>query len=395
MLTEEQQKILDGRDGEVIRRQMRLLVRLGEIYGADKMIEISSAQISGVSYKSIGEPGLEFLKDIAGAGVRVRVPSFLNPCGIDLEQWEKLGFPADFAARQKEILTAYHRMGIVMAATCTPYLAGNLPRFREHLAWGESSAVSFANSVIGARTNREGGPAALAAAIMGFTPNYGMHLDENRKPQALIEVDADLAFSSDFGALGYYVGKKIANKIPYFVGIRRATVDNLKSLGAAMAASGSVAMYHVKDMTPEADFMDTRGLPTLKIGARELKETYAALNSGQKPELIVIGCPHASLWEIIDVVKRVQGRKLEIPLWVCTSRLIKDSADRMGLTAALEEAGGKIVADTCMVVSPLERMGYAKTATDSGKAANYLPGFCRQQVSFHDIGALIDENSRP
>jgi hypothetical protein len=390
-LTKEQEKMLNGQHGEVVERQMRLLVRLGEIYKADKMIEIGSAQVAGVSYKSIGDPGLEFLEDIAKNGAKVRVMTTLNPAGMDMESWEELGFPKDFAHNQIKIMKAFEAMGIVTSATCTPYLAGNLPRFREHIAWSESSAVSFSNSVIGARTNREGGPSALAAAICGFTPNYGLHLDENRKPHMLVKVNAKLEFNADFGALGSHVGKIAGSRIPYFTCIKNANTDNLKALGAAMAASGAVALYHMEGLTPEAHLMETKGLETIEVGEKEIKEAYDKLNTGKEPDLVVVGCPHASLREIIHIAEKVKGRHLKKPLWICTSRVMKDAAKRMGLAATIEKAGGKIVADTCMVVSPIEQMGFKTTGVDSGKAANYLPGFCKQSVVFKNIDDLIKE----
>ena len=389
-LTKEQEKMLSGEYGEVVERLMRLLVRLGDVYKADRMIEIGSAQVAGVSYKSIGDPGLEFLEDLAEKGAKVRVLTFLNPAGMDMEDWEEMGFPKDFAEKQIRIIKAFGKMGIVTSATCTPYLAGNLPRFREHIAWSESSAVSFANSVLGARTNREGGPSALAAAICGFTPNYGLHLDENRKPNVLVEVDTELGFNSDFGALGYYVGKEVKNKIPYFKGIRKANTDNLKALGAAMAASGAVALYHAEGLTPEAHLMDTKGLEKIEVGEKEIKETYEKLNTGKDPDVVILGCPHASLREIITLAKKLDGKKLKKPLWICTSRVTKHAAERMGLLKVIEDAGGKIVADTCMVVSPIERMGFETTGVNSGKAANYLPGFCKQNVVFKNIDELIE-----
>jgi predicted aconitase len=229
-LTKEEEKILDGEKGEVLERMFRLLVRLGDIYGADKMIPVGSVQVAGVSFKSIGDPGLDFLEDFSSKGAKVQVLTYLNPAGMDLEDWEKLGFPKEFADKQMRIMNAFKKMGIVITSTCTPYLAGNLPRFREHIAWSESSAVSFANSVIGARTNREGGPSALAAALCGVTPNYGLHLDENRKPSMVIDVDANLEFNSNFGALGYHVGKQVKKAIPYFKGLSNANTDQLKAL---------------------------------------------------------------------------------------------------------------------------------------------------------------------
>ena len=389
-LTQEEEQILDGEHDEVEERLFRLLVRLGDIYGADKMIPVGSVQVAGVSYKSIGDPGLAFLEDIAKQGARVKVLTYLNPAGMDIENWETLGFPKDFAKHQLRIMHAFREMGIIVTSTCTPYLAGNLPRFREHIAWSESSAVSFANSVIGARTNREGGPSALAAAICGKTPNYGLHRWENRHPTIRVNVDAQLKFNADFGALGYFVGKQVKNKNPLFTGIKNANTDHLKALGAAMAASGAVALYHVEGLTPEADLVEKKGLETIDVGNKEIKETYQKLNSGKNPDIVILGCPHASLREIATLVEKLKGKRLKKPLWICTSRVMKEAANQMGFTDTIVKAGGQIVADTCMVVSPIEHMGYATTGVNSGKAANYLPGFCKQQVVFANIDALIE-----
>ena len=389
-LTREQEKMLNGEHGEIIERMMRLLVRLADIYNADKMIPIGSAQIAGVSYKSIGDPGLEFLEDMAGKGAKVRVLSYLNPAGMDMVQWKALGFSEDFAKKQIRIMDAFQKMGIVVSATCTPYLAGNLPRYREHIAWSESSAVSFANSVIGARTNREGGPSALAAAICGITPNYGLHLDENREPNVLINVEVKLEYQSDYGALGYTVGKLVKNKIPLFRGIPdNVDTDQLKSLGAAMAASGAVALYHVENVTPDADKVNKNGLEKITITDEDLKETYEKLNTGENPDIIIIGCPHASIREIKRIADKLHGKKVRKPLWICTSRVIRDLAEKIGLLDVIEKAGANIVADTCMVVAPIEKMGYKTTAVNSGKAANYLPGFCKQNVVFQNIDELV------
>jgi len=388
-LTKEEEKILEGEKSEIFERMFRLLVRLGDIYGADRMIPIGSVQVAGVSYKSIGDPGVEFLEDMASKGAKVQVLTYLNPAGMDLENWDKLGFPKDFAKNQLRIMDAFKKMGIIVTSTCTPYLAGNLPRFREHIAWSESSAVSFSNSVIGARTNREGGPSALAAAICGRTPNYGLHIWEKRQPNIKIRIDVDLIFNSDFSALGYLVGKMIKNKIPYFTGIKNANTDQLKAFGAAMAASGAVALYHVEELTPEADLIEKDGLETIDIGKKEIEETYEKLNTGKDPDIVILGCPHASIKEISVISEKLKDKKLKKPVWVCTSRIMKEVADRMGFTEIIERAGGNVVADTCMVVSPIEKMGYKTTGVNSGKAANYLPGFCKQQVVFSNIDKLI------
>jgi hypothetical protein len=389
-LTNAEERILSGENGEVMERMFRLLVQLGEIYGADRMIPVGSAQVAGVSYKSIGDPGVEFLEDYAAKDAKVKIVTFLNPAGMDIEDWQKLNVPQGFAEMQLRIMNAFKKMGIVVSATCTPYLAGNLPRFREHIAWSESSAISFSNSVIGARTNREGGPSALAAALCAVTPNYGLHLDENRKPQVLVEVDAMLQDSADFGALGYVVGKLVKNRIPYFKGIKDADTDQLKALGAAMASSGAVALYHIEELTPEAHLMETKGLEKLSVSNKDVDETFSKLTTGKEPDIVILGCPHSSLREIMTVSRKLEGKKLKKPLWVCTSRMVKEAANRMGFTKTIEAAGGKVVADTCMVVAPIEDMGYKTTAVNSGKAANYLPGFCKQNVVFGRLDTILE-----
>lgn len=387
-LTAEQEKMLNGEYGEITAKMMRLLVRIGEIYNAEKMIPVASVQVAGVSYKSIGDAGLEFLQDVSKEA-RVKVLTYLNPAGMDIENWREMGIDENFAKKQIEIINAFKKMGIVISATCTPYLAGNLPRYRQHIAWSESSAVSFANSIIGARTNREGGPSALASAITGYTPYYGLHLEENREPSIVIKVDAELKTSTDFAAMGYYVGKEVKKGIPYFKGMRNdADVDDLKELGAAMAASGAVALYHAENITPEADKVSIDGLEKIEFGKDELKETYDKLNTGDEPDIIIFGCPHASLNEIIKIARILDGRKARKPFWVCTSRAVKEIAERMGIDKKIEEAGGKIVADTCMVVSPIENL-FGTTAVNSGKAAHYLPGFCKQKVVFKSMEELL------
>ncbi len=393
-LTKEEESTLDGEKGPVLERMMRLLTRLGDIYGADKMIPVGSVQVAGVSYKSIGDPGTEFLEDMASKGAKVKVLTYLNPAGMDLEDWEAVGFPKDFAENQLRIMNAFKEMGIVVTSTCTPYLAGNLPRFREHIAWSESSAVSFANSVISARTNREGGPSALAAALLGKTPNYGLHLDENRTPHVVVDVSADIRADADFGALGWHIGKEVKNKIPFYTGLPSWTnTDNLKALGAAMAASGAVALYYAEGLTPEAHLQDVSGLDTISVEDKDIKATYDTLNSGENPDIVIMGCPHASLRDIQKVAALVEGKTLKKPLWVCTSRVMKEAANRMGYTETIEKAGGRVVADTCMVVSPIEQMGFKTTGCNSGKAAQYLPGFCKQKVVFSDVESLVREVS--
>ncbi|MFB6162431.1 MAG: aconitase X [Halococcoides sp.] len=386
-LTTEEEALLDS-SNPAERKAMHLLVELGEIYGADRLVEIGSAQASGISYKSIGDPGVQFLESFAEEGAAVSVPTFANPAGMDFDQYDALGIDDSFAENQHRIRDALETMGITLSFTCTPYLAGNLPREGEHVAWAESSAVSFANSVIGAKTNREGGPSAIAAAITGRTPDHGLHRDENRRPTHRVRVDATLDSTADIAALGSWVGRRVEDGVPYFSGIEAVDTDDLKALGAAMAASGAVALYFVEGVTTDDD--PPRGVESLSVGDSEIADEYDRLRSDADPDLVVIGCPHASPAEIADIASRVDGESLAADLWVCTSAAAKAQAERNGHVATIEAAGGTVLADTCNVVAPIEAMDYEVTATDSAKAANYLPGFCEQTVVFDDRASLIE-----
>nr|WP_295000038.1 aconitase X catalytic domain-containing protein [uncultured Methanobrevibacter sp.] len=390
-LTKKEQEMCDGEYGETIRKSMDILVALGDIYGASKLVDITSAQVSGVSYKTIGEAGLEYLQDLAkdGSG-KATINASLNPPGTDLDNWKELGFPEYFAVKQNEIVDAYADLGIAKTCTCTPYLVGNVPRFRDHVSWSESSAVAYVNSVIGARTNREGGPAALAAAIVGKTPLYGFHLDENRKANLVVNVSTELK-GADYGALGYIIGKVVGGGVPYFKLENTPNNNNLKTLGAALASSGSVALYHVEDVTPEFGTNNVEEIEDIMfITDKEIAETRQNLTTTDKEiDLVCLGCPHASLEEIKEVAQVVQGKTIKNKLWICTSVSVKATADRMGYTQIIEAAGGNIVCDTCMVVAPIEEMGFEVIGVNSAKAANYVPSMCGLDVVYDDVENLI------
>src|SRR3990170_1792819 len=251
-LTKEEERMLDGEEGYAVKKSIEILVALGNIYGAEKLISVGSVQVAGVSYHNLGDAGLEFLNELARDG-KVKVLTTLNPAEMDLEDWKKLGISEEFAVKQNLIIDAFRKMGIIISCTCTPYFIGNLPRYGEHIAWSESSAVTFANSVIGARTNREGGPSALAAAFVGKTPCYGLHLDENRFPDVHVQVNAELHKLSDWGALGYAIGKKAENKIPYITGIKEADLDELKSFCASVVTYGAKPLFFMQNITPGAE----------------------------------------------------------------------------------------------------------------------------------------------
>jgi len=379
-LTKEEENILEGEKGEGPAKAMELLVAIGKIYDADRLIPIESAQIAGVSYKTMGDAGLEFVQDFAEKA-QVKVKAMLNPAGMDLNH--KNYESDEFRSKQIELIKAYRELGIEVSCTCTPYLAGNRPSIGTHLAWSESSAVSFANSVLGARTNREGGPSALMAAVIGKTPNYGLHIKENRRPDIVYDVEGDIPLS----LLGYLVGRETSDEIPYFKDISPRE-DGLKTLGAAMAATGSVAMYHVEGVTPEYDDFDIGHLEKVEIGPEDIEEIKEELKSKKEPDVIVIGCPHLSRPEIFELADKLEGRERKNgpDLLVYTSRKVMEESKE---AVRKIEKFGSVVSDTCMVVSPLEDK-YEVAATDSGKAAAYLPKLANQKVIYADMDTLLE-----
>jgi len=389
-LTKEEEAVLSGEAGETKRKAMEILVAVGKIYRADKLIPVSSVQVSGVSYKTIGDAGLGFIKSWASSGARAVVPSYLNPAGMDLRDWKKMGFPESFAEKQLEIIRVYTSMGITPTCTCAPYQIGVRPGLGEHIAWAESNTVVFANSVLGARTNRESAVSALASALIGKTANFGLHLDGHRKASVVVSVEAPMKKFSDYGALGLLVGEKAKGGVPAFKGLPKTTTeDNLKSLGAAMAASGSVGLFYAEGLTPEFVLADSPEQITVTQEEIDGKREQMRTEQGQVG-LVAIGCPHASLDEIKRVSEVVAGRKLEVRLWVCTSRENKEKAAELGYNKVIEDAGGLVVADTCMVVAPIESIGVKSTGVNSGKAAKYLPGFCAQKILFDDLERLLE-----
>lgn len=383
--------MLAGELGEACAKAMEILVALGKIYGASRLVGVTSAQISGVSYKNIGEAGADFLWDLAEKGAKVRIPSYINPAGMDLERFGEMNLDPAFVKGQNRILQAYRRMGVTLSLTCAPYQIGVEPGFGEHVAWAESSAVVFANSVLGAMTNRESGVSALCAAITGYTPYYGYHLRSNRVASLLVKVEADLTDPVDYAVLGSYVGRIAGDRVVAFKGVRPKRED-LKALGAALSSTGAVALFFVEGVTPEWRVADRP--ESLSVGEAELAQEAERLGaSAGGGEVITIGCPHASIEEIARLARLLSGRRLKKPLYVYTSRQVKAQADMAGYTKIIEGAGGKIFCDTCMVVSPIDRMGVSSIDVASAKAAYYSPLMSHVNVRLAPLERLILEAS--
>jgi predicted aconitase len=361
-LTKDEEKLLES-DNPTIAKCMEILVALGEIFEAEKLIPVKSSHISGISYQNIGDEGLEWLESL---NARVVVKTTVNPAGMDLERWKEMGIDEDFVNKQIRIVEALKKLGAEITLTCTPYYI-HKPSYGDHLAWAESSAVAYANSVIGARTNRESGISAIASAIIGKTPCYGMHIKENRAPKVFVKVKEDINPS----LLGYKLGSEL-DGIPIFEFKRRLSDDELKQLGASLASTGNIAIFHVKDQTPEwKDF---------EIPKEKIEIDSAEVKAECEPDLIALGCPHLSKDELLMIARFAERfDRVKIPVWLFVSRKVYEECYEA--VKKLESKGIKVFRDTCMVVSPATER-FECIMVDSGKAMTYLPKLRKVDVTF-------------
>jgi len=392
-LTQEEQDMLDGKFGKAAKKSMEILTTLGEIFDAEYMVEVYGVQIAGVSYANLGEAGLEYLNEMAEDG-KVRVLTTLNPAGMDRENWQSLGIDKEFAKNQNRAIDAFAKMGIITTCSCTPYLIGNAPHFGQHIAWAESSAVCYSNSVIGARTNREGGPSALASALTGKTPYYGYHLDNNRHGEVLVNVNASVKGTDEFGVLGKIIGDKLVDlgkKIPYITGIPLATIEELKSFCASVATYGGTALFHMEGITPEHNKYPKPTEIKFEINQADLDKTRSELiDDDIEIDFVSIGCPHASIHEIAKIANLLNGKKVKKEFWITTARPTKRIADEAGYSKIIEDAGAKFAADTCCVVAPIKGR-FKGIMVDSAKACYYGRAKNKFKVKIGSIEECIEE----
>lgn len=382
-LTAEEEKILNGERGWAYEVSMKILVRLGDLFNATRLIPIKSAHISGVSYKTMGDAPIDFLEALANADGKAKVSSTVNPSGFDPDYLAKR-FPKEYQEKQKRIIDLYKRMRVDAVLTCTPYYLQQLKK-NWHLAWAESSAVVYANSVLKSWTNREGAPSALAAALIGKTPNCGVHRAENRQPSIAVKVEANLRSEAEFGALGIHVGKILKDKIPVFEGLTNHADDDLKQLGAGLASSGMTSMFYYQK--PYAQDKIER----VSVERKDIENALETLSTAKdSPDFVFVGCPHCSLKEIRKVAQTLAGKKVknETELWVCTSRHVKNMARRYVDT--IEKAGGHVLCNTCAVVTWIKNLGFNNLMTNSAKTAYYAPPLNKVEAILAPLRTCID-----
>jgi len=388
-LTAEEEAIRAGRQGEPPRRALEMQLAVGKFFGAERMVPVTSAHLTG-DPESMGEAGLAFVEDLVRQGARFVVPTTTNSCNVDFDLYRAFGQPEEVAQQERRLRELITAMGGVLLTSCANYQALDPPGFGEHLAWGDTGTVIYANAVCGARSNFEGGPASYAAALTGLVPAYGMHLDACRRGTHLVEVRDQPKNVSDWGALGVFVGRQLTNYwlVPVFTGIEaEPDSDGLKHLGATLASYGSLAMFHVVGVTPEAPTLEDAfgGRPprtTITVEPGDLERTYRSfVPEKAEVDLVVFGTPHLSIQEIRRLAALLAGARVSpsTMLLLTTSGHVKAMADREGLTRAIEAAGGRIVVGVCYyIMTPREmarRHGLRTIVTDSAKLANIITAY--------------------
>jgi predicted aconitase len=401
-LTTDEAAIAAGARGEGAAMAMRIVAEAARLMGAEELIAIESAHIDGALYH--GDSGTLFAERLVAGGAKVSVRATLNVGALDLTGCSRTRLPAHEHEMAKRMMDAYRALGCEATWTCAPYQAGHRPRFGSQVAWGESNAVVFCNSVLGARTNRYGDFLDIACAIAGRAPYYGLHKTENRRATVVVDVSqlnhdwlsSDIAWP----VLGNLYGRLIGNAVGVITGVPfRPWEDILKAFGATAASAGAVGLFHVAGATPEAPDEATalqyrppvERIIVTEAMVRDAQRRLTTAERADRIDAVAVGSPHLSLEEFDTLRRLLHGRRLAVPLYACTGRHALTILDRDGYRKELEASGVTIVADTCVVVTPIlpEKPG-AILMTNSGKFAHYAPANTGYAVIYGSMADCVE-----
>jgi predicted aconitase len=386
-LNDEENEILAGKAGPVPQQALQHQIKVGEFFDAEDFVPVTQAHIMADT-ESLGEAGVRWLEGLASASHgqrRVRIPTITDPRGTDFANAELLGQTSAMLDLERRAIAAFEQLGVAMTNTCINYQTIQAPTRNEHAAFGDTGVVIYSNSVCGARSNFEGGPSALAAGLTGRTPRYGFHLPELRRGTLRIQVDYTPTTLNGWGALGGVIGRLAGNywAVPVVEGIEGAAKsDQLKHFGASMASFGSIALFHLVGLTPEAgrlaDVAD-EGLPVHRITKADADALQRSYHTDDQVDVVVFSAPQLSLYELSDLAGLCDGRRFSVPLLAVTSPQVKPDCDRMGYTARIEAAGGNVLSGMCFYQSYAreisEARGWKRLATNSAKLVNILGGY--------------------
>lgn len=396
-LTQDERAVLEGESGKAAQLAMRMVVAVAESEDASRLVDIEDAHIDGCLYH--GQSGIDFAKTLVDGGGEVSVPTTLNVSSVDMLHPDLFrGDQAD-VERSKELTDAYVELGCRPTWTCAPYQLPTRPGLGQQVAWGESNAIVFANSVLGARTNRYGDFIDICCALTGKAPYSGLHTDEGRVGalEVILDVpDRVLASEAFYPVFGYLLGELSGARVPVVVGLDdRATEDRLKALGAAAATSGAVAMFHAVGLTPEAPDIATAfggAAPPerVRIGLEELSRARAKLTTGSgELNAVSVGTPHMSLQELRDLATRVEGTRTRIPFYVNLGRDVLALAESEGFMSLIDDFGATIVTDTCTYITPIIGEISGAVMTNSAKWAHYAPANLGVDVIFGSLAECV------
>lgn len=400
-LTTEDRALLSGGDGEATALAMRILVSAAELLRARSLVQITSAHIDGCLYH--GDGGVEFAETLVAAGGQVAVPTTLNVGALDLLHPDSVRADQSKTSMARRQMDAYVSMGAQPTFTCAPYQIGHEPGVGEQIAWGESNAIAFANSVLGARTERYGDFLDACCALTGRAPLYGLHIAKNREAKVIVDVTAVPGALKDqdvfYPVLGTWLGLEIGREIPLIVGLPpTVTRDQLKALGASAASTGAVALFHVLGVTPEAPTLDaviSKDGPVRQIAlkpdmVRRALGRLTTADAAEQIDAVAVGSPHFSITEFEALLKLIRGRCFAIPFYACTARDTLRDLERRGDLHVLREAGVEIVADTCVVVTPILPESGSVLMTNSGKFAHYGPSNTGYDVVYGSLEDCVE-----
>ena len=400
-LTTEDRALLSGGDGEATALAMRILVSAAELLRARSLVQITSAHIDGCLYH--GDGGVEFAETLVAAGGQVAVPTTLNVGALDLLHPDSVRADQSKTSMARRQMDAYVSMGAQPTFTCAPYQIGHEPGVGEQIAWGESNAIAFANSVLGARTERYGDFLDACCALTGRAPLYGLHIAKNREAKVVVDVTAVPGALKDqdvfYPVLGTWLGLEIGREIPLIVGLPpTVTRDQLKALGASAASTGAVALFHVLEVTPEAPTLDaviSKDGPVRQIAlkpdmVRRALGRLTTADAAEQIDAVAVGSPHFSITEFEALLKLIRGRCFAIPFYACTARDTLRDLERRGDLHVLREAGVEIVADTCVVVTPILPESGSVLMTNSGKFAHYGPSNTGYEVVYGSLEDCVE-----
>ncbi|MGB1249151.1 MAG: aconitase X [Candidatus Promineifilaceae bacterium] len=401
-LTGYEQAMLDGVHGAATRMAMSVIVRMAEFHGATRLLEISAAHIDSSVY--LGVAGMEFAERLADLGGKLAVPATMNVGSLDEHNWREWSVPEEVATGALRQMKAYQKMGCRPTWTCAPYQVEMRPEFGQQIAWGESSAIVFANSVLGARTARYPDLMDICAAITGRVPEASLHLTENRAGQIVLDlegVSAELQQQDSFyPVLGHLMGKRVGNAIPVINKlVGTPSEDNLKAFGAASASSGAVALFHIVGVTPEAPTLEAAcqgntDVETVHVTMEMLRGAWRELTkaTGDKLDMVILGSPHFSIAEFKQLAPLVKGKKVHpnVKFLITSSRAMTMLAHKAGIAQILQEFGAQLTVDTCILVSPMLPPEIKCLMTNSAKYAYYSPGLLDTEITFGSLADCVE-----